>query len=45
MDAVITLTPETLIIARIILIGRLIFSYLGWLMPSSIAKWLVKDEE
>ena len=43
MDAIITITPATLLIARIILLWRLIFSYLGWLMPQSIAKWLVKD--
>ncbi|TFG11819.1 MAG: hypothetical protein EU535_06835 [Promethearchaeota archaeon] len=34
-----------LVIARIILITRLIFSYLGWLLPPSVAKWLIKDEE
>lgn len=45
MDAIITLTPATLIIARIILIFRLIFSYLGWLMPEKVANWLIKDEE
>lgn len=45
MDAIITLTPATLIIARIILIWRLIFSYLGWLMPKKVANWLIKDEE
>ena len=45
MDAIITLTPATLITARIILIFRLIFSYLGWLMPEKVANWLIKDEE
>ena len=45
MGATISLTPTTLLIARVILIGRLIFSYLGWLMPPSVAKWLAKDEE
>jgi hypothetical protein len=33
-----------LVIARIILITRLIFSYLGWLLPPSVEKWLIKDE-
>ena len=44
MDATITLTPETLITARIILMLRLIFSYLGWLLPDRVAKWLIKEE-
>jgi hypothetical protein len=45
MDAIITVTPTTLLIARIILLWRLIFSYIGWLMPPSVEKWLVKDKE
>lgn len=45
MDAIITITPTTLLIARIILLWRLIFSYLGWLMPPKISDWLVKDKE
>ena len=45
MDAAITLSPATLLIARIILMWRLVFSYLGWLMPPSIAEWLTKDKD
>lgn len=45
MDATITLTATTLLIARIILMWRLIFSYLGWLLPDRIANWLIKDKE
>jgi len=45
MDTTITLTATTLIIARLILIWRLIFSYLGWLMPEKFANWLIIDKE
>ena len=44
MDAIITLNPMILIITKIILMIRLVFSYLGWLMPDKIANWLVKQE-
>ena len=45
MDAILTITATTLMIARIILLWRLIFSYLGWLMPERVANWLIKDQE
>jgi hypothetical protein len=45
LDASITLTPTTLLITRIILMWRLLFSYLGWLLPDPIANWLIKDKE
>ena len=45
MDATITLSPTTLLIARIILMWRLIFAYLGWLLPDRVANWLIKDKE
>jgi hypothetical protein len=40
------LTDFTLIlISRGILLGRIIFSYLGWIFPESVAKWLTKEDE
>ncbi|TXT60869.1 MAG: conserved membrane protein of unknown function [Promethearchaeota archaeon] len=42
MDASVTITPITLMVARIILILRLIFSYLGWLLPDRVANWLIE---
>jgi hypothetical protein len=44
LDATVSINPLVLIIAKIILLTRLIFSYLGWLMPPSIEKWLIKDK-
>lgn len=44
MDATVTMTPAILIIVKMILMIRLIFSYLGWLLPNKIANWLIKDE-
>ena len=45
MDAILSLTVPTLILARILLVLRLIFVYLGWLLPDRVAKWLIKTEE
>ncbi len=45
MDAILSLTVPTLILARIILVLRLVFVYLGWLLPDRVAKWLIKTEE
>ncbi|TFG04234.1 MAG: hypothetical protein EU539_11185 [Promethearchaeota archaeon] len=42
MDAVITLTPITLIIARLILITSSIFYLFGFLLPDKIAELLLK---
>ncbi len=44
MDAMITISPLILIITKIILMIRLIFSYLGWLLPKKVANWLVKED-
>jgi len=44
MDATITVSPLILIITKIILMIRLIFSYLGWLLPKRVANWLVKED-
>ena len=44
MDAMITISPLILIITKIILMIRLIFSYLGWLLPKNVANWLVKED-
>ena len=43
MDAIITVSMTSLVIARFILIGRMIFSYLGWLLPDRVANWLIKE--
>jgi hypothetical protein len=43
MDAVITLTPLTLIIVRLILILSAIFYLLGFLLPDRIAELLLKE--
>ncbi|MFX1338911.1 MAG: hypothetical protein ACFFDK_09905 [Promethearchaeota archaeon] len=45
MDALLTLTVPMLILARILLVLRLIFVYLGWLLPDRVAKWLIKTKE
>jgi hypothetical protein len=44
MDAMITVNPMILIITKTILMIRLFFSYLGWLMPKIVAKWLIKED-
>jgi hypothetical protein len=43
MDAVVTVSYTSLIIVRFLLIGRIIFSYLGWLLPDRVARWLIKE--
>lgn len=45
MDAIFSMTPAILIIVKIILMIRLVFSYLGWLLPEKVASWLKKDKE
>lgn len=45
MDAAVTLSLTTLIIARILLVIRLGFLYLGWLLPKRISKWLIGQKE
>jgi hypothetical protein len=45
MDAILSLTVPTLILARTLLVFRLIFVYLGWLLPDRVAKWLTKSEK
>lgn len=45
MDAIISMTPAILIIVKIILMIRLFFSYLGWLLPERVASWLEEDKE
>ena len=45
MDTVLTITITTLFIARIFLVTRLIFAYLGWLLPDKVAKWLIKENQ
>jgi hypothetical protein len=45
IDATITINPVILIIGKIILMIRLIFSYLGWLLPNKVANWLIKYKE
>ena len=44
-DILFSLTLTTLIIARIIIVCRFIFVYLGWLLPDRLANWLVKEKE
>ena len=44
MDARVTMTPEILILVKMILMIRLVFSYLGWLLPDTVANWLIKGE-
>jgi len=39
------MTPAILIIVKMILMIRLVFSYLGWLLPERVASWLIKDKE
>ena len=34
-----------LLIGRFLLIVRLFFSYLGWILPEKVAKWLIKEED
>lgn len=43
MDAALELTAPILILARILLVLRLLFLYLGWLLPDRVAKWLIKE--
>ena len=45
MDALLTLTAPTLILARIIMVLRFIFVYLGWLLPDRVANWLIKEKQ
>jgi hypothetical protein len=45
IDAVVTISYMSLIIVRFILIGRIIFSYLGWLLPDRVARWLIKESD
>jgi hypothetical protein len=43
MDAVISLTPFTLIIVRLILISSAIFYLFGFLLPDKIAELILKE--
>ena len=45
MDGILQLTIATLIFVRILLVLRLLFLYLGWLLPNRVAKWLIKEAE
>ena len=45
MDATVSMTPAILIIVKMILMIRLVFSYLGWLLPERVASWLEKRKE
>ncbi|MFX1257165.1 MAG: hypothetical protein ACFFAN_04870 [Promethearchaeota archaeon] len=44
LDAI-ALTPVFLLVIRIILMVRLVFSYLGWLLPKRVANWLIKENK
>jgi len=43
LDTTITVSITSLAITRSLLMGRIVFSYLGWLLPDRIAKWLIKE--
>jgi hypothetical protein len=45
IDAMASVNLTTLIIARILLVLRLLFIYLGWLLPDRVAKWLIRSEK
>ncbi|MFX1392291.1 MAG: hypothetical protein ACFFAH_01840 [Promethearchaeota archaeon] len=45
MDAALPLTAPILILARTLLVLRLLFLYLGWLLPDRVANWLIKEKE
>lgn len=44
IDAFISLTILTLFITRMILIFSGILTYIGWVMPNRVAKWIIKDQ-
>jgi hypothetical protein len=45
MDArITTMTPTILIIVKMILMIRLVFSYLGWLLPEKVSNWIIKEK-
>ncbi len=43
LDSGIPLNPITLFITRLMLVFSSIISYIGWIMPDRVARWLIKE--